>query len=57
MGIDPELIKSPCREKYLVDKRKKIAKLLREIGYSYPQIGKMMNRDHSSIIHLVKERK
>jgi len=45
------------REAPLVDERQRLAKLMRGLGYSYPAIGKAMNRDHTSIIHLVKNRK
>lgn len=55
--FNPEELKSHDRHKELVDKRQKIAKLLRVMGLSYPQIGSMMNRDHSSIMHLCKDRK
>ena len=48
---------SKRRDKRIVDIRQKIAIELFETGYSYSAIGRMLNRDHSSIMHLIKERK
>lgn len=56
-GITEELLKGQQRKRSLVDARQKCAKRLQETGMSYPQIGKLMNRDHTSIMHLVKVRK
>lgn len=53
-GYSANEILSRCRRSDLVAARRKIALALRENGFSYPQIGKVMNRDHSSIIHLCK---
>jgi chromosomal replication initiation ATPase DnaA len=49
-------ILSPRRQSELVDARQFIAKGLRAKGYSFPKIGKVMNRDHTSIQNLVKWR-
>lgn len=54
-GIDH--ITSKRRDNPLVDARQKIAIAMREMGYTYPVIGHVMNRDHTSIIYLVKHRK
>lgn len=51
-----EEVRGARRHKPLVDIRQKIAIELREKGYSYPAIGDIMHRDHTSIIHLVKWR-
>ncbi len=45
---------SPRRNRKFVLARKECARILRENGLSYPKIGKIMNRDHSSIVHLIK---
>ncbi len=50
-------ILSHRRDSKSVDARQKIAKALRLLGFSYPSIGAVMNRDHTSIMHLCKERK
>lgn len=44
------------RSKRLVGARSEIAKILRQnLGLSYPEIGAILHRDHTSIIHLVKK--
>lgn len=60
LGINPKSkmeILSRRRQKSIVDDRQRVAKFLYEKGLSYPKIGQMMNRDHSSIMHLIKNRK
>jgi chromosomal replication initiation ATPase DnaA len=60
LGIEPDKkmeILSRRRQRNIVDDRQRVAKFLYERGFSYPEIGKMMNRDHTSIMHLVKNRK
>lgn len=42
-------------ERYVVDQRRAVAKKLRDKGYSYPQIGKVMNKDHTSIMYMVDD--
>jgi chromosomal replication initiation ATPase DnaA len=44
------------RSKSLVDARQRIAQDLRSLKFSYPQIGLVMNRDHTSIMNLCKDR-
>jgi len=39
----------------LVRERSRIAKILRAEGYSYPVIGEVMIRDHTSIMHLIRK--
>lgn len=51
--IDKYLLLSKRRDASLVKKRKLIAKDLREQGLSYPQIGKLLNRHHTTIMHLL----
>lgn len=45
-------IKSSKRE--VVDARKVYSKILRDRGYSYESIGNTINKDHSTIIHYIK---
>jgi len=42
------------RHDYVVLQRKILVKFLREKGYSYPKIGKMLKRDHSTIMNLAE---
>jgi len=51
------VLRSKRRDKIIVDERQRIAKALRVKGYSYPEIGHVMNRDHTSIMHLCRVRK
>lgn len=51
------LIKSKRRDAGLVDWRQYISCELYKEGYSLPVIGDVMNRDHTSIHHLIKKRK
>lgn len=53
-NITPEELLGHKRHKEIVNARKKCAKLLRGLNFSYPKIAKIMNRDHSSIIHYIK---
>ncbi len=49
----PDVI-GPVRSKKLVEARKKIASVLRGKGFSYPEIGAVINRDHSSVMFYKK---
>ena len=51
-----ELLSRRCDER-LVEIRRKIAAELKAQGWSFPQIGKLLNRCHSSIMHLLDEKK
>jgi hypothetical protein len=42
---------SPSRKEYLKGPRRKIWVMLQREGLSLPQIGKMFNRDHTTILH------
>jgi chromosomal replication initiator protein len=42
------------RSRKLVEIRRKCAVMLREKGYSTTEIGRIMNRDHSTIVHSLK---
>ena len=42
------------RKRDIVDARAVYAKILHDKGYSYPMIGKSLGRDHSTVIHHVR---
>jgi len=51
-GLTVDDIKSPSRVHRIVVARQETYYLLREAGYSYPQIGRFCGgRDHSSVVH------
>jgi chromosomal replication initiation ATPase DnaA len=51
-GLEKGTLASPSRERFYVNIRAKTVKKLRKMGLSYPMIGRLLNRDHTSIIHL-----
>lgn len=53
-NITPAELLSHQRDKRLVTARKQCARALRSINLSFPKIAKIMNRDHSSIVHYIK---
>jgi len=48
-------LKSKCRKRELVFMRYVLYKYLRSLGLSFDSIGKYFNRDHSTVIHGIKE--
>ena len=50
-AVTPGNIFTRCRTRAAVHARIAIAKRLRERGYSTPQIGRMLNRDHTTIVY------
>jgi len=38
----------------LVEARQKVSVMARQFGYTYPRIGALLNKHHTTIIHLVK---
>lgn len=52
--ITPADIMGGCRERVYVDARTALAKILRLRGSSYPMIAKRMDRDHSTILNLLR---
>jgi chromosomal replication initiation ATPase DnaA len=49
-GCDLSELRSPNRRKDLVTLRKLIVAVLRGAGFSYPVIGRALDRDHSTLI-------
>ena len=56
IGFDPDKIKRANRKPDIVNARQKIAKALHP-KFNYCQIGWAMQRDHTSIRHLIKVRR
>jgi len=56
LGYDYKSIMSARRDAILVKKKIAVAKILREKGYSFPLIGRAMNKDHSTIIHYLRKK-
>lgn len=52
-GYDKNEIVSPRRTNNLVVRRRRVAKALREAGFSLLVIAHTMKRDHSSILYLI----
>jgi len=50
-GYNVEDILGPCRHKHLVIVRRECVAMLRAKGYSTTEIGRIMKRDHSTIVH------
>ena len=53
----PDDVRNGGNRKELVDLRAEIARRARLAGFSFPQIGRAMNRHHTSVMHLLKGRK
>lgn len=43
-------VKSPSRVKHLVTARRAIYVALRQLGWSYPAIGRLVDRDHTTVL-------
>lgn len=53
-GISVGDAQGPCRRRDLAKLRFHVMWLLRQAGWSYPRIGKRLNRDHTAILHGVR---
>jgi len=53
--VDRALILGSSRHRRVVRIRQACMKIAREQGHSYPQIGRRMGRDHSTIVHGVEK--
>jgi len=52
-GYTAAQVKGERRHSTLLKARKACALALREVGYSYPEIGALLGRDHSSVMQLI----
>jgi chromosomal replication initiation ATPase DnaA len=50
-GTTPEAIRGPARDKSIASARMVACWLLRQTGLSYPEIGRAVDRDHTTAIH------
>lgn len=53
-GFTMHDIRSSRRNSKLVECKREIALYLRNKGLSYPKIGLLMNKDHTSVMNLLK---
>jgi hypothetical protein len=53
LGHDPKWALSPSREAKYVQARAEVAQVLRELGWSYPRIGRAIGRGHSDVMFLL----
>ena len=49
--VDPDDITGPSRHAELCEARFCIMRELRDKGWSTPRIGRLLNRDHSTVVH------
>lgn len=56
-GVSFAEIVGPRRVKCFVDARSDVAFALRQVGWSYPRIGRLLgDRDHTTIMNLIRRR-
>lgn len=53
-GVDPEAIVGRSRSATVVRARVCAYRMLRRLGWSFPEIGRLVNRDHSSVLQTLK---
>jgi len=51
--ITKEKLLSRFRYRHLVAARKEVSEILEKAGYTYSDIGRALNRDHSTVLHLL----
>jgi chromosomal replication initiation ATPase DnaA len=44
-----------CQQHHIVQARAEVARRLRERGWSLPRIGRVLDRHHTSILHLLRK--
>lgn len=54
-GVHPRDITGPYRFQFILKPRFALSKALRERGWSYSEIGRLMKRDHSTIMHHIRK--
>ena len=53
LGHDPGVVLSPSRARPDVQARAEVAQVLRELGWSYPRVGRAIGRGHSDVMFLL----
>ena len=53
LGHDPEVVLTPSRVPNAVQARAEVAQVLRELGWSYPRVGRAIGRDHAAVMYLL----
>lgn len=53
-GFTAEEVISPCRSATLVKARQECIIMFRDRGYSVTEIGRIMRRDHTTIVHTLQ---
>ena len=53
LGHDPTVVLSPSRHANAVQARAEVAQVLRELGWSYPRVGRAIGRNHSEVMYLL----
>lgn len=54
--VSPDLVRGPQKYLEIVEVRRKVARVLRDHGCSLPEIGRIMNRHHATILNLLSPR-
>ena len=57
LSIDLGALRAPDRRAPIVDKRARVARKLAKMGFSFTAIGRALDRDRTTIDHLVLHRK
>ena len=53
LGHDPGVVLSHSRAANAVQARTEVAQVLRELGWSYPRVGRAIGRDHAAVMYLL----
>lgn len=53
LGYDPEEVRGPSKARAAVERRRAVCFLLRP-RYSLPEIGRAVNRDHATVLYLLR---
>lgn len=56
-GFTLSQLRGPSRERGRLSARRSIARLARGEGFSFPQIGRALNRDHSTVMSMLNGRR
>jgi chromosomal replication initiation ATPase DnaA len=53
-GMTMADLRAPSRKREMMEVRRIVAAYLRRRGCSLPEIGRVLNRDHSTVLHLLR---